>query len=150
MMREMNEAKIPGLSGAAIYLPRFRVSLQDWCEWTGNPWPKVEAVVGHSFRVCGRHENAYTMAANAVLRLIVTHEVDPAEIGFLGLGTESSTDNAAGAVIVKGMVDEALRNMGKAPIARDCEVPGVQACLSGRGVCDEGCDPLLALRWCAA
>jgi len=49
------------------------------------------------------------MAANAVLRLICEYDIDPRNVGFLGLGTESSTDNAAGAVIVRGMVDSRAR-----------------------------------------
>jgi hypothetical protein len=48
------------------------------------------------------------MAASAVLRLIRQYQVDPRNVGFLALVTESSTDNAAGAVIVRGMVDRAL------------------------------------------
>jgi len=53
-------------------------------------------------------------------------------VKFLGLGTESSTDNSAGAIIVKGMVDSALLARGKPPISRSCEVPEFKhACLGG-------------------
>jgi len=116
----------------SAYVPRFRVKLEDWCEWTGNSWDKVEAVVGRSFRVPGKHENVYTMAANAVLRLIRQNDIDPQTVGFLGLGTESSTDNAAGAVIVRGMVDRALDELGMPRLSRACEVPEFKhACLGG-------------------
>lgn len=116
----------------SLYVPALRVQLDQWCEWTGNSWDKVRAVVGHSFRVCGRHENVYTMAANAVLRLIRHNGVDPRSIGFLGLGTESSTDNAAGAVIVRGMIDRALESLGMPRLARNLEVPEFKhACLGG-------------------
>jgi len=72
------------------------------------------------------------MAASAALRLIDAYGVDPQRIGMLALGTESSTDNAAGAVIVKGMLDQALREQGRAPLSRACEVPEVKhACLGG-------------------
>lgn len=122
----------PGISAISIFLPRHRVDLERWCEWNGAPWAKVASVVGRSFRVCGPDENAYTMAASAVLRLIVDNRVDPRSIGLLGLGTESSTDNAAGSVIVKGMVDQGLRALGMPPLARDCEVPEFKhACLGG-------------------
>ena len=127
-----SESRMPGVSGMSLYVPRYRVPLEQWCTWTGATWPKVEAVVGRSFRICGPDENVYTMAANAVLRLIVDYDVDPREVGFLGLGTESSTDNAAGAIIVKGMVDEALERLGKPRLSRDCEVPEFKhACLGG-------------------
>lgn len=88
--------------------------------------------VGHSFRVAGPHESIYTMAANAALRLILKYNINPGDIGFLGLGTESSTDNSAGGIIVKGMLDSALASMGLARISRHCEVPEYKhACLGG-------------------
>lgn len=121
-----------GISGLAAYVPPYRVWLEDWCNWTGNQWPKIREVVGRSFRVRGPEQSVYTMAATAVMRLIQQYDVDPARVKFLGLGTESSTDNSAGAIIVKGMVDRALVAAGKAPIARSCEVPEFKhACLGG-------------------
>lgn len=121
-----------GISGLAAYVPPYRVWLEDWCDWTNNPWPKIREVVGRSFRVRGPDQSVYTMAATAVLRLIEQYDVDPRRVKFLGLGTESSTDNSAGAIIVKGMVDRALEVRGKAPISRRCEVPEFKhACLGG-------------------
>jgi hydroxymethylglutaryl-CoA synthase len=121
-----------GISGLAVYVPPYRVDLQSWCDWTGTPWDKTRAVVGHSFRMRGPAQSVYTMAATAVMRLIERYDVDPERVGFLGLGTESSTDNSAGAVIVKGMLDEGLRARGLAPLSRHCEVPEVKhACLGG-------------------
>jgi hydroxymethylglutaryl-CoA synthase len=121
-----------GISGFAAYLPPHRVQLEDWCRWTGDQWSKIETVVGHSFRIRGANENAYTMAATAVLRLIERYGVDPAAIGFLGFGTESSTDNSAGAVIIKGMVNAALQSRNAPEISRECEVPEFKhACLGG-------------------
>ncbi|MFK7912705.1 MAG: hydroxymethylglutaryl-CoA synthase [Pseudomonadales bacterium] len=121
-----------GISGFASYIPPNRVALEDWCQWTGDSWDKVRNVVGHSFRMRGHNENAYTMAATAVLRLIRNYQIDPQRIGFLGLGTESSTDNSAGAVIIKGMVNKGLRHHGLAQLARACEVPEFKhACLGG-------------------
>lgn len=128
----MSSRDLPGVSAMSLYVPAFRVDLKDWCSWTDNSWEKISAVVGRSFRVCGRHENVYTMAANAVLRLIRQNGVDPTRVGFLGLGTESSTDNAAGAVIVRGMVDRALESLGLPRLSRYLEVPEFKhACLGG-------------------
>ena len=82
--------------------------------------------------MCGPNENAYTMAATAVLRLIRQYNVDPRSIGYLALGTESSTDNSAGAIIVKGMVNDALAKHGMPELSRACEVPEFKhACLGG-------------------
>ena len=121
-----------GISGFAAYVPPYRVSLQDWCRWTGAPWDKTRAVVGHSFRMRGPRQSVYTMAGSAAMRLIEQYGIDPDRIGFLGLGTESSTDNSAGAVIVKGMLDDGLRARGLPPVNRYCEVPEIKhACLGG-------------------
>ncbi len=126
------DRKSIGISGLAAYAPPYRVWLEDWCHWTDNQWPKVREVVGRSFRVRGPNQSVYTMAANAVMRLIEQYDVDPARVKFLGLGTESSTDNSAGAIIVKGMIDRALLSVGKPAIARSCEVPEFKhACLGG-------------------
>ena len=122
----------PGISGLSLYVPPYRVQLQDWCDWNDQPWTKVQQVVGRSFRMRGPGQSIYTLAANAVWRLIRDYDIDPAQIGMLALGTESSTDNSAGAVIVKGMINEALRAHGLPEIARDCEVPEFKhACLGG-------------------
>ncbi len=131
-MNRSPDIKRIGLSGLAAYVPPYRVWLEDWCDWTGNHWPKVREVVGRSFRVRGPHHSVYTMAATAVMRLIDQYDVDPRRVGFLGFGTESSTDNSAGAIIIKGMIDEALAARGKPPISRACEVPEFKhACLGG-------------------
>lgn len=131
-MNQQSSRKLIGISGLAAYVPPYRVWLEDWCGWTDNQWPKIREVVGRSFRVRGPHHSIYTMAATAVLRLIEQYDVDPQRVKFLGLGTESSTDNSAGAIIVKGMVDEALIARGKLPISRSCEVPEFKhACLGG-------------------
>ena len=119
-----------GISGFAVYVPPYRVDLQDWCRWTGAPWNKTRAVVGRSFRMRGPRQSVYTLAGNAVMRLVERYRIDPGRIGFFGLGTESSTDNSAGAIIVKGMVDDGLLARGQAPVNRHCEVPEVKhACL---------------------
>ena len=127
----MNNKSI-GISGLAAYVPPYRVWLEDWCKWTGNQWPKTREVVGRSFRLRGPNQSVYTLAATAVMRLINQYDIDPGRVKFLGLGTESSTDNSAGAIIVKGMVDRALLEQGKSPISRSCEVPEFKhACLGG-------------------
>ncbi len=127
----MNNKSI-GISGLAAYVPPYRVWLEDWCDWTGNHWPKIREVVGRSFRVRGQNQSVYTLAATAVMRLIQQYDIDPDRVKFLGLGTESSTDNSAGAIIVKGMVDRALAAQGRPPISRSCEVPEFKhACLGG-------------------
>lgn len=123
---------MPGISGFALYLPPYRVHLADWCEWNDQPWDKVKNVVGRSFRMRGPEQSVYTLAANAAWRLMQAYGIDPGEVGYLALGTESSSDNSAGAVIVKGMLNDALAANGAPLLARECEVPEYKhACLGG-------------------
>ncbi len=123
---------LPGISGLSLYLPPYRVQLQDWCTWNDESWDKTRSVVGRSFRMRGPAQSVYTLAANSVLRLIEDYDVDPSRIGMLALGTESSSDNSAGAIIIKGMINDALAAQGKPLLARDCEVPEFKhACLAG-------------------
>lgn len=122
----------PGISGMSLFVPDLCVSLQDWCDWTGQNWDKVQNVVGQSFRMPRPDENVYTLAATAVLKLILAYEIDPRQVGFLALGTESAVDNAAGAVLLRGMLDVALQARGLPPLSPHCEVPELkQACLGG-------------------
>lgn len=121
-----------GINAAALYVPPYRVRLDRLATWTGADPEKLTAVVGRSFRMTGAHENVYTMAAASIVRLIVQNDLDPRRIGFLAFGTESSTDNAAGAVILKGLVNQALAQLGRPLLPRDCEVPEFKhACLGG-------------------
>lgn len=127
----MNNLKV-GISGLATYVPPYRVDLEQWCEWSDNSWDKIKNIVGTGFRVLGPNQTIYSMAANAVLDLILSQKINPLEIGFLALGTESSTDNSAGSIIIKGMVNEELKNRKMDTISNRCEVPEYkQACLSG-------------------
>lgn len=130
----MSSPRLPkvGISGLALSVPPYRVPLEDWSRWTETPWEKTKAVVGSGFRMKGPGQSVYTLAAKAALELIQQYDIDPQRVGFLALGTESSTDNSAGAIIVRGMLDDALKAMGKPPLSRCCEVPEVKhACLGG-------------------
>src|SRR4029453_5328575 len=121
-----------GISGFAVYVPPYRVNLESCCRWTDNVWDKTRAAGGQSFSVRGPAQTVYTMAATAVMRLIERYDIDPSRVGFLGLGTESSTDNSAGAVIVKGMLDEGLKPRGLPTLNRHCEALVVKhGCLGG-------------------
>jgi hydroxymethylglutaryl-CoA synthase len=121
-----------GIGGLSVFVPPYRVKLDAWCGWTGNAWDKISAVVGHSFRMPGPEDSVYTMAAEAVLQLILEYGIDPDSVGYLSLATESSIDNAVGGVIVRGLVDQGLKARGLRVLSRNCEVPEVkQACLGG-------------------
>ena len=121
-----------GLSGLSLYVPRPRVTLDAWCDWTGSSPDKVRAVIGDAFRVPAGHEDVYTLAANAIIRLLDNYDIDPGRVGYLVLATESSLDNAVGGPTVRGLVDAALKGRGHPGLPRDIETFEMkQACLSG-------------------
>ncbi len=130
--RDPSNLPAAGLSGLALHVPRPRVDLRQFAQWTGADPSKLAAVIGDAFRVPQPDENVYTLAAAAALRLIDDYAIAPEKVGMLALGTESSTDNAVGAVIVRGMIDDALVRQGRRPLPRDVEVPETKhACLGG-------------------
>lgn len=121
-----------GISGMALSVPSLKVDLNDWCGWFDQSFGKIRDVVGHSYRMTSPMQNVYTLAASSTLKLIRQYNLDPRKIGFFALGTESSLDNAVGSVIVKGMIDMALKKLNLPTISRNCEVPEFKhACLGG-------------------
>src|SRR5690242_2771964 len=96
-----NAPSVAGISGLALHVPRPRVDLRRFAGWTGADPGKLAAVIGDAFRVPQPDENVYTLAAASALRLIDAYAIAPEKVGMLALGTESSTDNAVGAVIVR-------------------------------------------------
>lgn len=121
-----------GISGMALSVPDLKVDLSDWCRWFNQSFEKIRDVVGSSYRLPGPMQNVYTLAASASLKLIRQYDLDPRKIGFFALGTESSMDNAIGSVIVRGMIDLALKKLNLPTISRHCEVPEFKhACLGG-------------------
>jgi hydroxymethylglutaryl-CoA synthase len=83
-MNKSNNIRPIGISGLAAYIPPYRVWLEDWCDWTDNQWPKIREVVGRSFRVRGPNHSVYTMAANAVVRLIDQYDSNSRKISRAG------------------------------------------------------------------
>jgi len=126
------KSNIYGISGMSSYFPSNRVDLNEWSTWNSQPYEKIESVVGTGFRLPSPSEDVYTLAANACLKLIESYNIDTDKIGFIGLGTESSLDNALGTIIIKGLLNDALKKSGYKEINRACEVPEYKhACLAG-------------------
>ena len=86
-----------GISGLATYLPPYRVDLSNWCDWTGNSKEKINYVIGSGFRILGPNQSIYTMAANAVLQLIESYDINPSDIQI----TTSRSSGAGGQSVNK-------------------------------------------------
>ena len=70
----MNDLKV-GISAVTAYVPPYRVDLQKWCSWSEKSWEKINHVIGSGFRILGPNQSIYTMAANAVLKLIESYNI---------------------------------------------------------------------------
>ncbi|HXI57501.1 MAG TPA: hydroxymethylglutaryl-CoA synthase, partial [Polyangia bacterium] len=103
-----------GIDGLSVYVPRLYVDLTG--EWAltraGSASGAAELVakitkgIGvHRFAVPDAHEDSATMAAMAVARLIDELGLDPARMGYLAVGTETTVDQSKSiAAYVLGML----------------------------------------------
>ena len=124
---------LPGVSAMSVVRPPVSGRARKiGATGRATPGTRSRRWWGAAFACAGRHENVYTMAANAVLRLDPAERYRSAAGGLPGIGTESSTDNAAGAVIVRGMVDRALESLGMPRLSRHLRGARVQARVPGR------------------
>lgn len=102
-----------GISGIAAYVPRLYLDLGGaWAEArTGSGSAdslrrKVTQGIGiRRVAMPDFHEDPVTMAANAVVALIENTGIDPADIGSIAVGTESSPDlSKSAAAYVLGLI----------------------------------------------
>jgi len=103
-----------GIDGIAVYVPRLYVDLTK--EWAlsragskaamGDLVAKITTGIGVSrFSVPDAHEDSATMAAMAAARLINRLRLDPREMGYLAVGTETTVDQSKSlAAYVLGML----------------------------------------------
>ena len=95
-----------GIEALAVALPRRTLHLEDLARARGVDPAKYIAGLGvREMAVTDPGEDTVALAATAVRRLIDADAIDPASIGMLAVGTESSVDHSKPiASFVHGMV----------------------------------------------
>ncbi len=84
-----------GIDDLAFYAPKLYLDIRTLAEKREIPYEKLSQGLGlHKMAVCDAHEDAATMAAEAIAELIERNGLDPRQIGRIYLGTESALDMA--------------------------------------------------------
>lgn len=84
-----------GIDDMALYVPQLYLDLRVLAEKRDLPFEKLSRGLGlNRMALCDVHEDAATMAAEAVAEIIDRNSLDPRRIGRLYLGTESALDMA--------------------------------------------------------
>jgi 3-hydroxy-3-methylglutaryl CoA synthase len=84
-----------GIDDMAFYAPKLYLDIRALAEKREIPYEKLSQGLGlHKMAVCDAHEDAATMAAEAMAELIERNQLDPRRIGRVYLGTESALDMA--------------------------------------------------------
>ena len=84
-----------GIDDMAFYAPKLYMDISALAKKRNIPAEKLSQGLGlHKMAICDVHEDAATMAAEAVAELIERNHLDPRRIGRIYLGTESALDMA--------------------------------------------------------
>ena len=106
-----------GIDTIAVHVPKLFVDLAgEWAEVRASELgePSVDALIGKVTTGVGvqwmavpdAHEDSATMAAMAAIKAIAAAGIDPRDIDYLAIGTESTVDQSkSGAAYVLGMLE---------------------------------------------
>lgn len=107
-----------GIDDMSLYTPSIYFDIKDLAEARNIEYPKLNKGLGLSqMSITDAHEDAATMAANAILELILKNKLNPKDIGRIYMGTESALD---GAKPTATYALEMLRNYFSEEYGPDC------------------------------
>lgn len=114
----MNPSINVGIDDMSLYIPNIYFDIKDLAEARNIDYLKLNKGLGLSqMAITDKHEDAATMAANAILELILKNKLDPRKIGRIYMGTESALD---GAKPTATYALEMLRNYFASDYGDDC------------------------------
>lgn len=113
-----------GIDDMAFYAPKLYLDIRTLAEKREIPYEKLSQGLGlNKMAVCDAHEDAATMAAEAIAELIERNQLDPRRIGRIYLGTESALDMAKPtATYAVEMLIQRLAPQYGADCFRNCDV----------------------------
>ncbi len=113
-----------GIEAAGYYVPSLYLEIKDLAEKRGIESAKLEKGLGlHKMGFPDVHEDAATLAAEALLKMIRDYEINPKEIARIYLGTESALDAAKPtASYAMQMVEKVLEKEFGERCFRNCDV----------------------------
>ena len=84
-----------GIDAIDYYVPPIALPIKELAKARSIDASKLEFGLGlKSMAITDKDEDTASMAANALLRLILNNNIDPRKIGRIYLGTESALDAA--------------------------------------------------------
>ncbi|MFV0147058.1 hydroxymethylglutaryl-CoA synthase [Empedobacter falsenii] len=123
-----------GIEAASIYVPHIYLPIKDLAIQRNIDPDKLEIGLGlKKMAILDVHEDTATIAANALLKLIIDFNINPNEIGRIYLGTESALDGAKPtATYAVQLVESVLENQfGERPFKHTDVVDMTFACVGG-------------------
>ncbi|MEM1327837.1 MAG: hydroxymethylglutaryl-CoA synthase [Bacteroidota bacterium] len=91
----MKNTSTVGIDDLSLYVPKLFFPIKDLAEHRQIEYMKLHKGLGLThMAIPDVHEDAATMAANAVAELIAKNNLDPSTVGRIYLGTESALDGA--------------------------------------------------------
>lgn len=135
-----------GIDDLAQYVPQQYLDLKDLAQERAIEYEKLAKGLGTlKSAIPNMDEDAASMAANAVLKLILQNDLEPSQIGRIYIGTESGIDAAKPvASYVLGMLENYFAPSYGADCFRYCDAADMTF------ACVAGIDALLnTLDWCA-
>lgn len=123
-----------GIDSIAYYVPQLYLDIETLAVKRDIVPAKLQKGLGlTAMAICDAGEDAATMAAEAVLRLIENENIDPRDIGRLYMGTESALDAAKPtATYVSEIVEAAMKEKYGERCMKNCDVLDMTfACVGG-------------------
>lgn len=119
----MNNLKV-GISDMALYVPKLYLNIEELALGRKLEFEKLNKGLSlKKMRIPDNHEDAATMAANAVNEIIEKNQLRPQEIGRIYLGTESALDGAKPTVTyILKMLRRKFKSRFGAKCFRNCDV----------------------------
>ncbi len=125
---------IVGIDDMAVYVPKIYLPIETLAEARSIEYAKLNKGLGlTNMAIPDLHEDAATMAANAVAEIIDKNQLPPQSIGRIYLGTESALDGAKPtATYVLDMLLQKYQKQYGADCLLNCDVVDLTfACVGG-------------------
>ena len=113
-----------GIDAIDYYVPPIALKIKDLAEARNIPPAKLEKGLGlKTMALVDTDEDVASMAANALLNLILNNKIDPTSIGRIYLGTESALDaSKPTATYAVGTVENVLKSKYGIRCFKNCDV----------------------------
>jgi hydroxymethylglutaryl-CoA synthase len=113
-----------GIDAIDYYVPPIALKIKDLAEARNIPPAKLEKGLGlKTMALVDTDEDVASMAANALLNLILNNKIDPTSIGRIYLGTESALDaSKPTATYAVGTVEDVLKSKYGIRCFKNCDV----------------------------